>query len=119
MGGCPLWLEADVVGAISECPLSTGRSGHWGANVTTVRYDNVASASDLSADIKAIDLASQAAGGPGTHYVISLATGSSLTEFAALYAVNLAGTDTLKISGNGAVLDGASTYPGLFVYSGT
>jgi hypothetical protein len=82
-----------------------------GPDVTTTRYSHVASASELSADIKAIDLASQANGGNGTHYVISLASGASLTESAALYAVNLAGSDTLTIDGNSGVLDGAGAYP--------
>ena len=35
----------------------------------TTSYLNVSSASELSADIKAIDLASQADGGDGTHYI--------------------------------------------------
>ena len=79
--------------------------------MTTVRYDNVASASALGADIKAIDLASQAAGGPGTHYVISLASGVTLTESAALYAANLAGTDTLTIKGTVLSWVGANANP--------
>jgi hypothetical protein len=35
--------------------------------MTTTSYTNVSTAADLSADIKAIDLASQADGGNGTH----------------------------------------------------
>ena len=37
----------------------------------TTSYLDVSSASQLSADIKAIDLASQADGGNGTHYSAS------------------------------------------------
>ena len=40
--------------------------------MTTTSYTNVSSAADLSADIKAIDLASQADGGNGTNYSITL-----------------------------------------------
>ena len=43
---------------------------------------NVSSAAELSADIKKIDLASQATGGDGTDYAISLAPGATLTEAA-------------------------------------
>ncbi len=44
----------------------------------TTTYLNVSTASQLSADIKAIDLASQADGGNGTHYVITLKAGATL-----------------------------------------
>ena len=79
---------------------------------------NVSSAAELSADIKKIDLASQATGGDGTDYAITLAPGATLTEAADLYAVNLAGNDTLTIDGEGATLDGANAHRGLFIYSG-
>ena len=59
-----------------------------------------------------IDLASQATGGDGTDYVISLAPGATLTEAADIYAVNLAGNDTLTIDGEGATLDGAARIAG-------
>ena len=64
-----------------------------------ISFVNVASASDLSADIKAIDLASQASGGNGTHYSITLTAGATLTEAAQLSAINLAPTDTPTIDG--------------------
>ena len=76
------------------------------------------SAAELSADIKKIDLASQATGGDGTDYVITLAPGATLTEAADLFAVNLAGNDTLTIDGQGATFDGAGAHRGLFVYAG-
>src|SRR5208283_5229340 len=85
---------------------------------TTTSYTNVNSASQLSADIKAIDLASQADGGNGTNYSITLATGATLTESADISAINLAGKDTLTINGQGAILNGADAYRGLFAYSG-
>ena len=44
---------------------------------------NVSSAAQLSADIKKIDLASQATGGDGTDYVITLAPGATLIQAAA------------------------------------
>ena len=78
----------------------------------------VSSAAELSADIKKIDLASQATGGDGTNYVITLKPGATLTEAADLFAVNLHGNDTLTIDGQGATLDGASAHRGLFIYSG-
>ena len=67
---------------------------------------------------RTIDLASQATGGDGTDYVITLAPGATLTEAADLFAVNLAGNDTLTIDGEGATLDGANAHRGLFIYSG-
>jgi len=84
----------------------------------TTNY-NVSSASQLSADIKAVDLASQADGGDGTQYLITLQAGATLTESADISAINLTGKDTLTINGKGAFLDGAGLYRGLFAYSGT
>ena len=52
-------------------------------------HSNVSSASDLSADIATVDLASQASGGNGTNYVITLAAGATLTEAADIDAINL------------------------------
>jgi hypothetical protein len=86
--------------------------------MTTTQYLNVVSAADLSADIKAIDLASQADGGTDVHYLITLAKGATLTESADIDAINLAGTDTLTINGEDATLDGAGAHRGLFAYSG-
>ena len=79
---------------------------------------NVSKAAELSTDIKKIDLASQATGGDGTDYIITLAPGATLTEAADLFAVNLAGNDTLTIDGQGATLDGGGAHRGLFVYAG-
>jgi len=84
----------------------------------TTTYLNVSSASQLSADIKTIDLASQADGGKGTNYVITLAAGKTLTESADISAINLTGKDTLTLNGQGAALDGAGAYRGLFAYAG-
>ena len=81
-------------------------------------YTNVSTAADLSADIEAIDLASQADGGNGTHYSITLKAGATLTESADISAINLALNDTLTLNGQGAILDGASAFRGLFAYSG-
>ena len=85
--------------------------------VTT--YLDVSNATDLSNDIKAIDFASQLDGGSGVNYVITLAKGATLTEQADIAAINLAGTDTLTINGQGAALNGAGAYRGLFAYSGS
>jgi hypothetical protein len=65
--------------------------------MTTVSYLNVSNASQLSADIEAVDLASQADGGNGTQYLITLQAGATLTESADISAINLAGSDTLTI----------------------
>jgi hypothetical protein len=75
--------------------------------MTTTSYLNVSSVSALSADIAAIDAASQADGGNGTVYSITLKKGATLTESADIAAINLTGADTLTISGKGAVLNGA------------
>ena len=84
----------------------------------TAQYLNVSTASQLSADIEAIDLASQADGGDGTQYLITLKAGATLTESADISAINLTGADTLTIRGKGAVLNGDDKYRGLFAYSG-
>ena len=73
--------------------------------MTTTSYLNVSSASQLSADIAAIDLASVSA--TNTNYVITLAAGATLRESADIDAINLAGSDTLTINGQGAKLNGA------------
>ncbi len=84
----------------------------------TTTYKNVSTASQLSADIKAIDLASQADGGNGTQYRITLKNGLTLTESTDIAAINLTGADTLTINGESDTLSGADKYRGLFVYSG-
>jgi hypothetical protein len=71
-----------------------------GMQMTTTTYLNVSSAADLSADIKAIDLASQTDGG-NMNYVITLQAGATLTESAEIAAINLVGHDTLTINGQG------------------
>ena len=88
-------------------------------------YTGVSSANQLSADITKVDLASQApTGGVGTPYSITLAAGATLTESADIAAINLKGTDTLTINGQGingqggAVLNGAGAFRGFFAYSG-
>ena len=63
-------------------------------------------------------------GGVGTPYSITLAAGATLTESADIAAINLKGTDTLTINGQGingqggAVLNGAGAFRGFFAYSG-
>ncbi len=84
----------------------------------TTTYLNVKTESQLSADIKAIDLASQKDGGDGTVYSITFEKGATLTGSADISAINLTGADTLTINGLGARLDGAGAYQGLFAYSG-
>ncbi len=84
----------------------------------TTTFLNVSSAADLSADIKAIDLASQAGKGAGTQYLITLAAGATLTESADIAAINLKGADTLTLDGQGAFLNGAGAHRGLFAYAG-
>jgi hypothetical protein len=85
--------------------------------MTTVSYLNVSTASQLSADIAAIDGASASAS--NTQYVITLEAGATLTESADISAINVTGTNnTLTIDGQGAFLDGAGAYRGLFAYSG-
>ena len=80
---------------------------------------NVSTAAQLSADIEAIDLASQGpGGGTGTHYLITLLAGATLTESADVAAINLAGGDTLTIGGQGALLNGAGAHRSLFAYAG-
>jgi large repetitive protein len=86
--------------------------------MTTISYLNVSTASQLSTDIELIDDRSHVNGGNGTHYLITLQAGATLTETADIEAINLTGNDTLTIYGRGASLDGANTYRGLFAYSG-
>src|SRR5262249_35748451 len=97
-----------VSGLFSLDSFSVGADTHRDVLVTyhPSSYLNVSTASQLSADIKAIDLASQAGSGTGTQYVISLAAGATLTESADIAAINLKGTDALTIYGQGAIVDG-------------
>ena len=90
-------------------------SGHV---LVTYAAAPVSSASQLGLDIEAIDNLSKADGGDGTHYTITLKKGATLTESADISAINLAGKDTLTINGQGAKLDGAGAYRGLFAYAG-
>jgi hypothetical protein len=97
-----------------------GPSGRPGRPLNDDDRDlNLSSTSELNTVIKEVDLFSQAFGGNGNHYVITLQAGATLTESADLSAINLKGSDTLTINGQGAALDGAGAYRGLFVYSGT
>jgi hypothetical protein len=61
----------------------------------------------------------RADGGNGTEYLITLEAGATLTESADISAINLTGEDSLTINGQGALLNSASAYRGLFAYSGT
>jgi hypothetical protein len=90
--------------------------------MTTTSY-TVKTAADLSADIAAIDAASN---GNGTNYTITVATkpvlplgvrGVTLDESADIDAINLKSGDTLTIDGVGGTLDGEGLYRGLFVYA--
>jgi hypothetical protein len=71
--------------------------------VTTTSFTNVSSASQLSEDIMAIDVTSQADGGDGTDFSITLARDATLTEQADIAAINLAGNDTFTLDGQGSV----------------
>ena len=86
--------------------------------MTTIEYLNLSSTSELNTAIKEIDLFSQAYGGNGNHYLITLQAGATLTESTDISAINLKGSDTLTINGQGAAIDGAGAYRGLFAYSG-
>ena len=87
--------------------------------MTTIEYLNLSSTLELSNAIKEIDLFSQEVGGNGLHYLITLQAGATLTESADISAINLTGSDTLTINGQGAAIDGGGAYRGLFAYSGT
>ena len=108
----------NVSGPYTSANFKVGADANGDVLVTYVNAP-VSSASQLSADIEAIDNESNADGGNGTHYSITLAKGATLTESADLSAINLTGKDTLTIDGQGATLDGADAYRGLFVYSGS
>jgi hypothetical protein len=82
-----------VVNAVTPVDLQELGVLGWGG------MSAVSSAAELSADIKKIDLISQATGGDGTNYVITLAPNATLTELAPLFAVNLMSKDTLTIDG--------------------
>ena len=76
--------------------------------MTTISYLNLSNTSELSSAIKGIDLFSQESGGTGIHYLITLQAGATLTESAEISAINLKGSDTLTINGQGAAIDGAA-----------
>ncbi|MEO6841913.1 MAG: NF038122 family metalloprotease, partial [Bradyrhizobium sp.] len=104
--------DPGVVNAVTPVDLTEMDILGWDS------LSDVSSAGELSADIDKIDLANHQSGGDGTHYVITLKAGATLTETSELYAINLHGNDTLTIEGQGATLDGAGHGRGLFVYSG-
>jgi autotransporter-associated beta strand protein len=110
-------INVDGTYAPAQFVPSNDGTGHVLVTIppSQTTYSNVSSASALSADIGIIDVESS---GNGTNYVITLAAGQTLTEAADIDAVNLKGRDTLTINGQGAVLNGADAYRGLFVYSG-
>jgi collagen type I/II/III/V/XI/XXIV/XXVII alpha len=72
---------------------------------------DVASETDLNSAISTIDAASS-----GASYLIEFTSG--FTESSALIAIVENAGVTTTINGGGNTLDGASTYQGLFVYSG-
>jgi hypothetical protein len=86
--------------------------------MTTTVY-TVTNDADLAADIAAIDAASQAGNGGGTTYQINIAANATLTETSALPVINLNGSDSLTIQGNGAVLNGNGQNPGFIVEGGS
>jgi hypothetical protein len=72
-------------------------------------YNDVKTASALSADIETIDLASQVGRGTGGPYSITFASGGiTVTGRADISAINLKGADALTINGEG----GADKYRG-------
>jgi hypothetical protein len=74
-----------------------------GAAMTTTHL-NVSIAADVSADIKAVDLASQTDGGDGVRYLVMLKAGARpLTEGADVAAISLAGSHTLTIKGRARI----------------
>src|SRR5882724_7266895 len=81
----------------------------------TVTY-NAFDFASLNNAIASADGASLASGGSGTNYVINITSGINLSS---MYAINLAGNDSITINGNGATLDGGGVYRGFFVYAGT
>jgi autotransporter-associated beta strand protein len=121
--------SGDVFSVGTHTVTATSQDTHGNTSSETFKVfvlntTTVASAQELSDAIRVVDEASQASGGNGTHYVITIAPNVTLTETADLWAVNLRGSDTLTINGNGAILDGnseagvANAHRGLFVYTG-
>lgn len=80
----------------------------------TVTY-NVSDFASLNSAIASADDASLASGGSGTNYVINIASGT--INLSSMYAINLAGSASITINGNGATLDGGAGHK--TAYSGT
>jgi hypothetical protein len=117
--GLPQGAGVAANGSLWQINYAGGANGQSVTLTAVTGFSDVTSLAALNADIEAIDLASQASGGNGTHYTITLGAALTLTEAAQLDAINLAGDDTLTINGAGSTLDGGNTYRGLLVYSGT
>ena len=99
-----------------NCGHHVGPPKGWTVLMTTT-YLNVSSASQLSADINSIDLASQADGGNGTTYVITLEAGATLTE-TPTFPRSISPAKTPHHQRPGRNSNGVNAYRGLFVYSG-
>ena len=81
---------------------------------------NIASEADLNSALQQIDVGGTSAAINTTYTFTFTAdlTGANALS-ADLYAINLASGSTLDIVGSGYALDGANTYRGFFVISGT
>jgi hypothetical protein len=83
----------------------------------TVSYPIVTTASQLSDEIKEVDVASQADGGNGTHYSITLKAGATLTKARTSPRSTSPAKTRSPSTAGAAVLDGGSAYRGLFAWS--
>jgi hypothetical protein len=79
---------------------------------------NIDSVTELDTDIALID-ATGADATTNTAYTFNITATAALTLTSQLDAINLDAGSSLTINGNGATLDGAGQYNGLFVYAGT
>ena len=103
-----------TLSAVNSQTFSVVNDGNNGTELLAA--DSNANA--LSAEIAAIDAESQASTGPGVNYSITLTSGMTLVETAALPEIDLRSGDTLTIDGGGDTLSGVGDFRGLFVYAG-
>lgn len=112
-----LGLHTIVATATDAAGNRASRSFQFG--VTGTGAEITSTGVDLDRQIQLIDALSARSGGDGTRYTITLAAGAVLSQVANPYSIDLHGTDTLTINGQGAVLDGGGVARGVFVYSGS
>ena len=106
-------IGAGVTGGFAAVPDGSG-----GTEVIALSL-SASDSTGLNAEIREVDLASQALANQGTSAAFTIDIANNITLASALDGINLGAGSSLTIDGGGDTLDGGGTQRGLFVYSGT